>query len=155
MNSQVYVTELLQPFIAQLMEEEREYACFLQDGATAHTSRFSMPYVHEAFGEESTVSTVLWLPRSPDLSTCDFYLLGNLKAKVYSNNPHTIEELKTNIRVCPALVSGHFWQFELYNIKWSSICTIWDQFSAMNIFTIKLAFIISISSKFSHWYMGG
>ena len=26
-----------------------------------------------------------------------FYLWGNLKGKVYSNNPHTIEELKTNI----------------------------------------------------------
>ena len=36
-------------------------------------------------------------PRSSDLSTCDFYLWGNLKGRVYSNNPHTIEELKTNI----------------------------------------------------------
>ena len=58
-NSQVYVTELLHPFIAQLTEEEREYAFFQQDGATAHTSRFSMSYVHEAFGEERRVSTVL------------------------------------------------------------------------------------------------
>ena len=57
-----------------------------------------MSYVHEAFREERTVSTVLWLPRSPDLSTYDFYLWDNLKAKVYSNNPHTNEELKTNIR---------------------------------------------------------
>ena len=40
----------------------------------------------------------LWSPRSPDLSTCDFYLWGNLNSKVYSNNPHTIEELKRNIR---------------------------------------------------------
>ena len=99
MNSQVYVTELLQPFIAQLTEEEREYAFFFQkDGATAHTSQFLMSYVYEAFGEERTVSTGLWPPTSPDLSTCDFYLWGNLNGKVYSNTPHTIEELKTNIR---------------------------------------------------------
>ena len=39
-NSQVYVTELLQTFLAQLTEEEREYAFFQQDGATAHTSHF-------------------------------------------------------------------------------------------------------------------
>ena len=58
-NSQVRVTELLQPFIAQLTEEECEYAFFHQDGATAHTSRFSMSYVHRPFGEEHTVSTVL------------------------------------------------------------------------------------------------
>ena len=48
--------ELLQLFIAQLTEEEREYASFQQDGATAHTSQFEMWYVHEAFGEEGTVS---------------------------------------------------------------------------------------------------
>ena len=57
-----------------------------------------MSYVHEAFEEEGTVSTGLWPPRSPDMTTCDFYLWGNLNGKAYSNNPHTIEELKTNIR---------------------------------------------------------
>ena len=82
MNSQVYVTELLQPFIAQLTEEECEYAFLQQDGATAHTSRFPMSYVHGAFGEEPTVATGLWPPRSPGLSTCDFYLWGNLRGKV-------------------------------------------------------------------------
>ena len=56
-----------------------------------------MSYVHEAFGEEGTVSTDLWPPRSPNQSTCDFYFWGNLNGKVYSYNPHTIEELKTNI----------------------------------------------------------
>ena len=81
-NSQVCVMELLQPFIAQLMEEEREYAFFQQDGATAHTSLFSMSYVHEAFREEHTVPTGLWLSRLPDLSTCDFYLWVNLKGEV-------------------------------------------------------------------------
>ena len=80
--------ELLQPFIAQLTEEERKYAFSQQDGAMAHTSQFSMSYAHEAFGEERTVSTGLWPPRSPDLSTYDFYLWGNLKGNVYGNNPH-------------------------------------------------------------------
>ena len=44
------------------------YAFFQQDGATAHTSQFSMSYVHEAFRKECKVSTGLWPPRSPDLS---------------------------------------------------------------------------------------
>ena len=69
-----------------------------QDGAMAHTSWFSMSPAHEAFGEERTVSTGLWPPRSLNLSICGFYFWGYLKDKVYSNNPHTIEELKTNIR---------------------------------------------------------
>ena len=80
------------------MEEECEYAFLHKDGASAHTARFSMLYVHEAFGEERTVSTGLWPPRSLDLSICDFYLWGNLKGEVYSKNPHRIEEWKTNIR---------------------------------------------------------
>ena len=31
-------------------------------------------------------------------STCDFYLWGYLKGKVYANNPKTLEDLKENIR---------------------------------------------------------
>jgi hypothetical protein len=37
-------------------------------------------------------------PRSPDLSTCNFYLWGYLKGEVYETNPHTLDELKENIR---------------------------------------------------------
>jgi hypothetical protein len=40
----------------------------------------------------------LWPPRSPDLSTCDIYLWGYLKGKVYETNPHALDELKENIR---------------------------------------------------------
>ncbi|KAJ9575347.1 hypothetical protein L9F63_025702, partial [Diploptera punctata] len=32
------------------------------------------------------------------LTVCDFYLWGSLKDKVYKTNPHTLEELKNNIR---------------------------------------------------------
>jgi hypothetical protein len=39
------------------------------------------------------ISRGLWPPRSPDLSFCDIYLWGNLKGKVYKNNPHSIEAL--------------------------------------------------------------
>jgi hypothetical protein len=38
----------------------------------------------------------LWPARSPDLNPCDFNLRGNIKDKVYSNNPHTLDELKQN-----------------------------------------------------------
>ena len=58
-----------------------------------HTSRFSMSMSMKI----SEKNVCLWPPRSPDLSIYDFYLWGNLMGKVYSNNPHTIEELKTNI----------------------------------------------------------
>ena len=36
-------------------------------------------------------------PRSPDLNTCDFYLWGYLKSKVYNTLPKNLDELKSNI----------------------------------------------------------
>jgi hypothetical protein len=39
----------------------------------------------------------LWYARSPDLNPCGFYLQGNLKNKVYSNNPNTQDEITHNI----------------------------------------------------------
>jgi len=39
-----------------------------------------------------------WPTRSPDLTPCDFFLWGYLKAKVYARRPGTIEQLKEAIR---------------------------------------------------------
>ena len=41
------------------------------------------------------LSRGLWLPRSRDLTPCDFYLWGSLKDKVHKTNLHTLEELRT------------------------------------------------------------
>ena len=38
-----------------------------------------------------------WPPHSPDLSTCDFFLLGYLKSRVYAHKPHTLNDLKEAI----------------------------------------------------------
>ena len=38
-----------------------------------------------------------WPPRSPNLSTCHFFIWGYLKSKVYYHLPSNIEGLKTNI----------------------------------------------------------
>ena len=36
----------------------------------------------------------LWLPRSPDLNPCDYFLWGYLKDKVYAKIPQTLLDLK-------------------------------------------------------------
>ena len=46
----------------------------------------------------SRFADVLWPPRSPDLSTCDFFLWGYLKSRVYEDKPRTLDELKEAIR---------------------------------------------------------
>jgi len=89
---------IFEKFYSQLTPHEREYAVFQQDGATCHTSCESLSRIHDFFTKERTVTKGLWTPRSPDLSTCDFYLWGNLKGKMYANNPKTLEDLKENSR---------------------------------------------------------
>ena len=55
-----------------------------------------MTEVRHIFGRRIIIKD-LWLPRSPDLTPCEFYLWETLKNKVYAGNSHTINELKDNI----------------------------------------------------------
>jgi hypothetical protein len=55
-----------------------------------------MVAIWEVF-EDRIISRGLWPPRSPDLSFCDFYHWGNLKGKVYKNNPRRTEALLNEI----------------------------------------------------------
>jgi hypothetical protein len=68
----------------------------MQDCATAHTATHSINVLNEVF-ENRLISRGLWPSRSPNLNPCDFYLWGNLKDKLYSNNPHTLVELTQSI----------------------------------------------------------
>jgi len=74
---------------------------FQQDGATAHTANDSMTIVRNTFPGHliSRFGDVPWPPRSPDLSTCDFFLGGGcLKSRVYAHKPRTLNDLKEAIR---------------------------------------------------------
>jgi len=54
--------------------------------------QFSILGLKPRFGD------VPWPPRSPDLSSCDFFLWGYLKGRVYTHKPHNLKELKDAIR---------------------------------------------------------
>ena len=56
-----------------------------------------MTAVRKVFGER-VISRDLSPPRSPDLTPPDFYLWRKLKGLVYADNPHSINDLKHNIR---------------------------------------------------------
>ena len=87
---------ILCPFIAQLQEDEINKAYFQQDGATAHTAHMSMALLDNVF-EDRIISKTIWPPRSPDLSPSHFFLWGAMKNSVYSNNPHTTDDLRMAI----------------------------------------------------------
>ena len=73
---------------------------FQQDGATVHTANQSMTTARNMFPGHpiSLFRDVPWPPRSPDLSTRDFFLWRYLKSRVYAHNPRTLSDLKEAIR---------------------------------------------------------
>ncbi|CAK1601525.1 unnamed protein product [Parnassius mnemosyne] len=78
-----------------------------------------MEVVQELFPGKviSKRGNIEWPPRSPDLSTPDFFLWGFLKNKVYSNKPRTITALKANIRVEMAAISTATCRRVIENLK--------------------------------------
>lgn len=87
------------PHLARFGVNEETY--FQQDGATSHTARVSMNIARQLFPNHviSRNGDIPWPPRSPDLTTCDFFLWGYLKTKVFQDNPpQTIQALKERIR---------------------------------------------------------
>ena len=66
----------------------------------SHTEHETIDLLHQRFPEQiiSRNSDVNWTPRSCDLTTCDFFLWGCVKSRVYANKPETIPELKSEIQ---------------------------------------------------------
>ena len=74
---------------------------FQEDCATAHTANESMTIVRNMFPGHliSRFGDVPWPPRSPDLSTCDFFFFGGIWNRVFKlTNPSTLNDLKEAIR---------------------------------------------------------
>ena len=69
-----YRNELLRSFVHKLNEEEKIFAYFQQDGATAHAANSTSRFLNDIF-QTRVISKGIWPPRSPDLSVLDFYFL--------------------------------------------------------------------------------
>ena len=91
------ITEFLWP---QLDDMDMEDMWYPQDGATCHTPRETTELLRKKFPGRviSRNGDQNWLPRSCDLTPCDFLLWGFMKSRVYANKPQPIPELKVEIR---------------------------------------------------------
>ena len=100
--------EMLEKFLRPRLEEfdGSEDFWFQQDGATAHTARRSLGILREMFPSlVSLRGDIGWPARSPDLTPCDFFLWGYLKAEVYKHRPQTLKALKDAI--CEEVAAIH------------------------------------------------
>ncbi|GFV98476.1 uncharacterized protein TNCV_624351 [Trichonephila clavipes] len=89
-----------------LAESDKRYAWLQEDGAIRHTSRDSMEVLTEFFYDRVN-SKGLWPTRLPDLSFQDIFLWEYLKNVTFSSNPHTFDELNSNILHAISDISSH------------------------------------------------
>ena len=92
--------EMIENCLQPWLQAQPERMWFQQDGATSHTARETITLLQNIFRNQiiSRGCEINWPPRSPDLTSPDFFLWGYLKEKVYKNKPATIEVLKQNIQ---------------------------------------------------------
>ena len=104
----------MMPEMEALLGDEMHRVIFMQDGATPHRCTHVRQWLSETFPDR-TVGLQLhceWPARSPDLSTCDFFLWGYLKELIYVRRPfanvvelqETIEDVCYDLRSDPAFL---------------------------------------------------
>ena len=81
---------------------------WVQDGTPAHRLHAVTARLRELFGNPVIALhyAVEWPPRSLDLTPCDFFLWGYLKAKVYISPPIDLNDLQARIRQEVALLAN-------------------------------------------------
>jgi hypothetical protein len=94
-----FLQQRLPALLEDIDLDTRQRMFFQQDGAPAHWSRIVRNHLNLTFpgrwiGRGGPVS---WCPRSPDLSSLDFFLWGYLKNVVYSETPTTRENMMERI----------------------------------------------------------
>ena len=95
---------MLQNWLLPQMSEDSEDIIFQQDGAPPHWHRDVRRFLNDALperwignvGKEDLVLQ-FWPPRSPDLTPCNFFLWGFVKAVYVPSLPTTLVDLKNCI----------------------------------------------------------
>jgi len=72
---------------------------YQHDGAPAHFSRAVRDYLDQTYPGRwiGKGGPVAWPPRSPDLTSLDFFLWGHVKSLVYATPVETVEDLTARI----------------------------------------------------------
>lgn len=80
-------------------EDVQENFNFQQDAAGPHTARIVTDHLNETYGGRwiGQRGAIPYPSRSPDLTPCDFWLWGHLKAQVYRERVGNIEQLQDRI----------------------------------------------------------
>ena len=92
---QMLEDEVIPALILDKGEEYGSHFIFQQDGAPPHYSLTARELLHDSFDEWiGRRGPWEWPPRSPDLTTDDFFLWGYLKDKLFERGSSNLEDLK-------------------------------------------------------------
>jgi len=112
---------MLENFLRPRLEEfdDSEDFWFQQDGDTAHTARRSLGILREMFPSRliSLRGDIGWAACLPNLTPCDFFLRGYLKAEVYKHRPQTLRALKDAIREEAAAIPPEMTNIVMENFR--------------------------------------
>ena len=94
-----FLHEILPELIRDVPEHIRDRMWFQHDGAPAHFSREVRVLLDAMYGQHwiGRGGPVAWPPRSPDLTSLDFFLWGHLKSLVYETPVMSREDLVARI----------------------------------------------------------
>jgi hypothetical protein len=109
-NSERYLSVLHNTFVPRLLATHLplQTQWFMQDGARPHTANVVFNFQHDTF-DWHVISNRFpkrfargqnWR-RIPDLNSCDYFLSGFLKEKIFPKKPQTITELRALIIQAP------------------------------------------------------
>ena len=121
LTGQVYAN-FLQNALPQLMEDVplhvRMNMWMQYDGAPHHYALCSRQVINEIFDKKwiGRGGPVAWLPRSPYLTSPDYFLWGFVEERVMAVAPTTPDKMKERIRracteITPQMLAGVRWSF--------------------------------------------
>lgn len=95
-----FLTNTLPLLLEDVSLELRQRMWLQHDGCPAHYSRLARAILDESYQDRwiGRGGPVPWPPRSPDLTSPDFFLWGYVKEKVYKEVPTTADDMRLRIR---------------------------------------------------------
>ncbi|XP_042904516.1 histone-lysine N-methyltransferase SETMAR-like [Parasteatoda tepidariorum] len=97
-NSEYYIQKILKPFLKD--DYCRLYpnsdAVFHQDSAPSHASKVTQKFLTDQ--QVQFLRPEQWIPNSPDVAPCDYFLRGHLKNKLNKRRISTLRGLQRAIR---------------------------------------------------------
>ncbi|CAH1957620.1 unnamed protein product [Acanthoscelides obtectus] len=108
-----FLGEVLPELLENVPLNVRQQMWFQHDGAPAHFAVQVRAYLAQRFGHRwiARGGAVSWPPRSPDLSSLDFFLWGHVKSLVYETPVETEQDLIGRITAAFEITQNEYQMF--------------------------------------------